>query len=165
MDKQYDKRTRRDRRRPKCRNSHQYTQNDTKKYQTGKHQAIIEYMVFDSRNSPPFVTALLTRSTNTRMDDQRKDHLDPKGCKPRNSSNNFRPKTCLPIIRKILTAQIRVDIYDSLTSPGLFPDEQKGCPKWPGGTAVLVYIDQHTINVSKTRRKHLPMAWIDYKKA
>ena len=27
-----------------------------KKYQTGKHQAMMEYMVSDSRNSPPFTT-------------------------------------------------------------------------------------------------------------
>ena len=47
---------------------------------------------------------------------------------------------------KILTAQIREKIYNSLTSRGLFPDEQKGCRKG-------------------SRRKNLAMAWIDYKKA
>ena len=31
---------------------------------------------------------------------------------------------------KILTAQIREEIYYSLTSRGLFPEEQKGCRKW-----------------------------------
>ncbi len=29
----------------------------------------------------------------------------------------------------------------------------------------LLYIDQHILNESKTRRKNLSMAWIDYKKA
>ena len=29
----------------------------------------------------------------------------------------------------------------------------------------LLYIDQHILNESKTRRKNLAMAWIDYKKA
>ena len=33
-----------------------FTQNDTKKYQTGKRQAVMEYMVSGSRNSPPFTT-------------------------------------------------------------------------------------------------------------
>ena len=32
-------------------------------------------------------------------------------------------------------------------------------------TAELLYIDQHILNESKTRRKNLAMAWIDYKKA
>ena len=29
----------------------------------------------------------------------------------------------------------------------------------------LLYIDQYILNESKTRRKNLAMAWIDYKKA
>ena len=66
---------------------------------------------------------------------------------------------------KILTAQIREKIYYSLTSHGLFPDEQKGCCQGSRSTAELLYIDQHILNESKTRRKNLPMAWIDYKKA
>ena len=56
-------------------------------------------------------------------------------------------------------------IYYSLTSHGLFPDEQKGCRKWSRGTAELQYIDQHILNESKKRRKNLAMAGIDYKKA
>ena len=69
------------------------------------------------------------------------------------------------MIWKILTTQIREKIYYSLTSRGLFPDEQKGCHKRPRGTAKLLYIDQHILNESKARRKNLAMAWIDYKKA
>ena len=66
---------------------------------------------------------------------------------------------------KILTAQIRKKIYYSLTSRGLFPDEQKGCRKGSRGTAELLFIDQHILNESKTTPKNLAMAWIDYKKA
>ena len=67
---------------------------------------------------------------------------------------------------KILTAQIREEIYYSLTSRGLFPEEQKGCRNGSRGTAELLYIDQHILSESKTRRKKkLAMAWIDYKKA
>ena len=44
-------------------------------------------------------------------------------------------------------------------------EEQKGCRKGSRGTAELLYIDQHILNESKTRRKHLAMAWIDNKKA
>ena len=86
---------------------------------------------------------------------------DPsKGIAP----NNYRPITCLPMMWKILTAQIREEIYYSLTSRGLFPDEQKGCRKGSRGTAELLYIDQHILTESKTRRKDLAMAWIDNKK-
>ena len=52
--------------------------------------------------------------------------------------NNYRPITCLPSIWKILTAQITEKIYYSLTSRGLFPDEQKGCCKGSRGTAELL---------------------------
>ena len=69
------------------------------------------------------------------------------------------------MIWKILTAQIREEIYYSLTSRTLFPEEQKGCRKGSRGTAELLYIDQHIVNENKTRRKNLVMAWIDYKKA
>ena len=87
---------------------------------------------------------------------------DPsKGTAP----NNYRPITCIPMTWKILTAHIREKIYDSLTSGGLFPGEQKGCHKGSRGTAELLYIDQHILNESKTRRQNLAMAWIDYKKA
>ena len=87
---------------------------------------------------------------------------DPsKGTAP----NNYRPITCLPMMWKILTAQIREKICDSLTRRGLFPDKQEGCCKGSRGTAELLYIDQHILNESKTRRKNLAMAWVDYKKA
>ena len=63
---------------------------------------------------------------------------DPsKGTAP----NNYRPITYLPMMWKILTAHIREKIYYSLTSRGLFPDEQKGCRKGSRGTAELLYID------------------------
>ena len=87
---------------------------------------------------------------------------DPnKGTAP----NNYRLITCLPMMWKILSAQIREEIYYSLTSRGLFPEEQKGYCKGSRSTAELLYIDQHILSESKTRRKNLAMAWIDDKKA
>ena len=80
---------------------------------------------------------------------------DPsKGTAP----NNYRPITCLPMMWKILTAQIREEIYYLLISCGLFPNEQKGCRKGSRGTAELLYIDQHILNEGKNRRKNLAMA-------
>ena len=87
---------------------------------------------------------------------------DPsKGAAP----NKCRPITCLPMMCKILTAQIREEIYYSVISRGLFPDEQKGCCKRSRGTAELLDIDQYILNESKNRRKNLAMSWIDCKKA
>ena len=80
---------------------------------------------------------------------------DPsKGTAP----NTYRPITCLPMMWKILTAQIREKNYYSLTSRGLFPDEQKECRKGSRGTVELLFIDQHILNESKTRQKNLAMA-------
>ena len=75
---------------------------------------------------------------------------DPsKGTAP----NNYGPITCLPMMWKILTAQIRENIYYSLISRGLYPNKQKGCGKGSRGTADLLYIDKHILNASKNRRK------------
>ena len=76
----------------------------------------------------------------------------------------YKPIMCLSIMWKTLT-QIMEKIYNSLISRGIFPDEQKGCRKRTRSTEDLLYIDQHILNKSKTRRKNLAMAWIDYKKA
>ena len=81
------------------------------------------------------------------------------------ASNNYRPITGFQMMWKILTAQIREAFYNSLTSHGLFPEEQKRCRKRSRGTADLLYINQHILNKSKTRRKNLAIAWIDDKKA
>ena len=66
---------------------------------------------------------------------------------------------------KILTAQIREDIYHSLISHGIFPEEQKWYRKRTRSTREQLYIDQHILNESKTRLKNLHMALIDNKKA
>ena len=99
------------------------------------------------------------------MDVRRKYQIDTKGPKKGTAPNNYRSIICLPMMWKILTAQIWEEIYYSLTNHGLFPDEQKGCRKGSSGTAELLYINQHILNKSKTRRKNLAMAWIDYKKS
>ena len=44
-------------------------------------------------------------------------------------------------------------------------ERERRCRKGSRGTAELLYIDQHILNESKTRRENLAMAWIDYKKA
>ena len=106
-----------------------------------------------------------TRSIHTQMDDQRKDHIDPKRPHQRTAPNNFRPITCLPMTWKILMPQIREEIYYSLISCWLFLEEQKGCCKGSRDTGELLDINQYILNEIKIRRKNLAMAWIDYKMA
>ena len=81
-----------------------------------------------------------------------------------NRPNNYRPITSLPMMKEILTARIREEIYNSLTSCGLLPEEQKGCRKGPRGLRELLYINQHILNESKTRQNNRTMTRSDYKK-
>ena len=78
---------------------------------------------------------------------------------------NYRPITCLPMMWKIFTAQIREEIYNKLTSRGLFPEKQKGRRKWSRSTAELLHIEQHIIDESKISPKNRAMTCIDYKNA
>ena len=66
---------------------------------------------------------------------------------------------------KILTAQIKDEIYNSFRSRRLFSEEQKGCRKGTRGTRELLYIGQHILKEIKMRWKNVAMTWIDYKKA
>ena len=99
------------------------------------------------------------------MDDQRKDDTDPKGPKQRTRSKQLQTNNLPTDDVKHINSTKRKEIYYSLTSCRLFPEEQKWCSKGSRGTADLLYIDQHILNESKTRRKNLAIAWIDYKKA
>ena len=85
------------------------------------------------------------RKLSTGMDDQREDNSNPKRPPQNNHLNNYRPITPLPIMCKILTAQIRENYY-SLVSHGIFPEEQRGCCKRTRGTEELLYIDQRILN-------------------
>ena len=48
--------------------------------------------------------------------------------------------------------------------PQMLPWEAERVPQRSRGKAELLYLDQNILNGSKTRRKNLAMAWIDYKK-
>ena len=62
---------------------------------------------------------------------------------------NYRPITSLLIMRKILTAQIKEQIYNLLINRIIFPDEQKGCRKRSKDPEKLICIDQHILNESR----------------
>ena len=81
-----------------------------------------------------------------------------------NVASNYRPVTCLPLLRKLLTCLIADQIYAHLDQEKLLPEEQKGRRKGSRGTNDLLYIDRAVIKEVKSRNKNLAMAWIDYKK-
>ena len=114
MDKQYDKRIRRARRRPQRGNIHRFTQNDTKKISNRKtpgHDGmhgfwfkkfifILDRLTLEMSRclQGAHVPEWMTKGRTTLI------QKDPnKGTAP----NNYRPITCLPMMWKILTAQIR----------------------------------------------------------
>ena len=137
-----------------------------KKYQIGKRLAMMEYMDSDSRNSLPFMTDLalemnrcLQKAYVPEWMIKGKTTLIQKDPLKGTAPNNYRPVTYLTVTWKILTAQIREEIYYSLTNRGLFSEEQKEYHKGSGGTRELLHIDQ-----SKIRRKNLAKASIDNKK-
>ena len=123
-----------------------------KKYQTGKRQAMMEYMISGSRLALEMNKCLRRAHVPEWMTKGRSTLIQENPNKG-TTSNNYRLITCLAMMWKILTAQITEEIYYSLTSRGLFHDEQKGCCKGSRSTTELLYIDQHILNESKTRRK------------
>ena len=99
------------------------------------------------------------------MDDQRKDHIDSNKSKRRNHPKQLQTHNLPTDDVENINSTNKEEIYYSLTNRRLFPEEQKGFRKGSRDTGELLYIDQHILNESKTRRKSLPMAWIDYRKA
>ena len=94
--KQYYKITRRTWRRPRSGNTHRFTQQDTKKNtKLEKARSRWNTWFLDQEihlHSWQTLTRnwqMLTRSTDTKLDDQRKDHFDPKGPKQRNCSKQL----------------------------------------------------------------------------
>ena len=116
MDKQHGKRVRRTRRRIKSENTHKFTQNNTKisNWKTPDHDGIHRFcfnkftsiherlaLEMNRCQKEADVTEWMTKGKTILI---QKDLL--KGTTP----NNYRPITCLHIMWKILTAQIREEI-------------------------------------------------------
>ena len=131
-DKQYDKRIRRARRRLESGNTHRFTQNNTKKVsnlETPGHDEIHGFWfkkftsIHDKQalemnrcQQEDYVPKRMTKGKITFIQKDSHKWTDP---------NNYRSITCLPMIWKILTAQIREEIYYSLTSNEFSPEEQE----------------------------------------
>ena len=57
-----------------------------------------------------------------------------------NIASNYRPITCLSLMRKFLKGVIADQIYPQLDQEKLLPEEQKRCRKGSRGTNDLLYI-------------------------
>ena len=131
--KQHVKRLR-TRRRTESGNIHRFTQNNAKNIKSENTRPwwntwiLVQEIHLYSRQTSSQNEQMPTRNTCTWMDDQRKYHFFQKD--PLNgTTNNYRPITCLPMMGKILMAQIKEEIYYSLKSRRLFHKKQKGCRK------------------------------------
>ena len=93
------------------------------------------------------------------MEDQRKDHIDPEGPKQRNRSKQLRTHN-LPTDNVENINITNKEIYYSLKTVDCSLRNRKDAAKDPNAQHI-----QHIINESKTKRKNLALAWIDYKKA
>ena len=79
-------------------------------------------------------------------------------------ASNYRPITCLPLVRKLLTGMLADEIYDYLERRMLLPEEQKGCGRKCKETSDLLFINKMILWEVQMKKKNLAVAWIDYKK-
>ena len=82
----------------------------------------------------------------------------------KNSGENFRPITCLPLMWKLLAGIISEDMYCFMKNENLLPEKQKGCRRKSRGMKDQLLIDKTILKNSRKRRTNLAMAWIDYRK-
>ena len=82
-----------------------------------------------------------------------------------NTTDNYRPITCLPLMWELLTGVIAEEMYNYLERETILPEEQKGCKRGSRGTKDQLLIDKMVLNDCKKRHTNLSMTWIDYRKA
>ena len=142
MDKQYYKRTRATWRRPQNGNTHRLTQNNTKKNIKLENARpwwntwlLVKEIHLHSRQTSTRNELMLTRCASTWLDGQRKDYINPKESKQKNCSKQLQIDNLPTNDVENTNSTNKGNISYSLTSLGLFPDEQKGCRKASRGTA------------------------------
>ena len=131
MDKPYHKRTRTTWSGPESWNTHWFTQTALKKISNSKtpgHDGIHFFLFkkftsIHNRQTSIRNEQMPSNSTRTRVHDKGRTTLIQKDPNKGTAPNNYRPITCLQMMWKILTAQIRKEIYYTVTSRRLLPDE------------------------------------------
>ena len=81
-----------------------------------------------------------------------------------NKVRNYRPITCLPLMRKLLTKIVANEIYNHLEENGILPEEQKSCHRNSRTTKDQLLIDKAVIKKCRKTKVGLSMIWIDYRK-
>ena len=71
---------------------------------------------------------------DSKLDDNRKNHLAKKDRTQGDAVTNFRPITCLVLMWKLFTGRVSVELYEHLDKQNLLPEEQKGCRRNSRGT-------------------------------
>ena len=82
-----------------------------------------------------------------------------------NEVSNYRPITCLPLMKKLITGIAADEIYNHLEENDLLPEEQKGCRRNSTGTKNHLLIDKAVMNNCRRRKTGLSMVWINYREA
>ena len=90
--------------------------------------------------------------------------LCQKDTAKRNSVENFRPITCLPLMWKLLTDIISEGMYCFTENENLLPEEQNDCRRKSRGPKDQQLIGKTILKDCRKRRANLAMAWIDYRK-
>ena len=72
-----------------------------------------------------------------------------------NAAENYRPKTCLPLMWMVLTGVIAEKMYELLS------EEQKRCRRGSRVTKDQLLINKPVFKYCKKRYTNLSMAWID----
>ena len=73
----------------------------------------------------------------------------------RNSVENFRPTTCLPLIWKLLAGIFSENMYCFMENENLLPEEQKGCRKKSRGAKDELLIDKTILKDCRKRGTNL----------
>ena len=96
-----------------------------------------------------------TRSKSTQMDDQRKDHADPKRLPQRNRPKQLQTHNMLTYDVENTNEGKNLQLA---INPGIVPWVTEKCHKGSRWTGEIPNIDQHIINECRTRQKNLAMA-------
>ena len=133
MDKEHGERVRRTWRRVESGNTHRFTKNDTKIISNWKTPGYVGIYEFWFKKFTTIHDRLAVNMNRCLQEShvhewmtKGKTTLIQKDFRNETALNNYRHIMYLPVMWKILMAQIREEIYFSLTSRVLFPDEQRG---------------------------------------
>ena len=160
IDQQHGKRVRRTRR-SDSRNTHRFTQTNSKKlnWKMPRYDGIhrFRFKKFTTTHDRPALemSRWLQEAEEPEWRIKEKSTMMQKNFPKEIARSKYRPLMRPPMMWKISTAQIMEGIYSSLSSRGLFPEEQKGYCKGYRGTGELLNIDQHILNKNKTDYKKI----------